>query len=271
METINCQTKISALIKANPLVIDELASLNPHFKKLKNVVLRNLLAPRVNIAEACSIAGCSTADFFRRMEEIGFKIADESYIAEEKADTETGGLPSNIEIVELDVRPALAEHQDPLKNILQAINKIKPEQALKIINTFEPVPLINLLSKKGYGFNVQRISAEEVHTYFYRTENQSAQDNKLIVPETNEDTDTFAQKLQEYEADKLYTIDVRGLPMPQPMLTILETLKKVGNNEALFVYHKKVPAFLLPELQERGFSYLFQHTDEGSVNMLIFK
>lgn len=64
--------------------------------------------------------------------------------------------------------------------------------------------------------------------------------------------------------------DVRAMPMPQPMLHILEQLETLPDNKALFVYHKKVPMFLLPELKERGYRYSIKE-DTGAILMLIYK
>ncbi len=41
---INSQTKISALIKDNPNTIEAIVSVNPYFSKLKNPLLRGILA-----------------------------------------------------------------------------------------------------------------------------------------------------------------------------------------------------------------------------------
>src|SRR5690606_8808339 len=73
---INEHTKISVLIKANSSTVDTLAVFNPNFKKLKNVILRKLLAPRVTIAEACTIGKCKVSDFMDQMKKIGFEVEE---------------------------------------------------------------------------------------------------------------------------------------------------------------------------------------------------
>jgi TusA-related sulfurtransferase len=64
---------------------------------------------------------------------------------------------------------------------------------------------------------------------------------------------------------------VRALEMPLPMITILNEIKKMEDNQALYVQHKKVPHFLLPELKDSGFSYLIKEDGEGDVKLLIYK
>jgi TusA-related sulfurtransferase len=77
--------------------------------------------------------------------------------------------------------------------------------------------------------------------------------------------------LKSFDPAGIRTIDVRELEMPLPMVNILEQLQSIAPGEALFVYHKKVPVFLLPELKERGFEFLIQDTADNKVNLLIFR
>jgi uncharacterized protein (DUF2249 family) len=51
----------------------------------------------------------------------------------------------------------------------------------------------------------------------------------------------------------------------------LEALDKLPPGEALFIHHKRIPVFLLPELAERKFEYRIKEIGEGNVQMLIYK
>ena len=55
------------------------------------------------------------------------------------------------------------------------------------------------------------------------------------------------------------------------MITILEALDLLTDGEALYVYHKRIPVFLLPELKERDFDYRIREISESEVHLLIFK
>jgi len=66
-------------------------------------------------------------------------------------------------------------------------------------------------------------------------------------------------------------VDVRQLEMPLPMHTILEALGTLPAEKALFVYHKRIPVFLLPELEERNLSYRIKEISETEVHLLIYK
>jgi hypothetical protein len=64
---------------------------------------------------------------------------------------------------------------------------------------------------------------------------------------------------------------VRKLEMPGPMMAILEAINTLAPEKALFVYHKRIPVFLLPELREKGFDYRVKEIATNEVHLLIFK
>ena len=119
---ISSKTKISALIKENPKAIDAIASINPHFEKLRNPILRKVLASRVTIADAARIGNANVADFFVKLQPLGFERENDS-VSEEK----TAAMPQPINketpadmpinFVELDVREDIETGNDPFNLI----------------------------------------------------------------------------------------------------------------------------------------------------------
>jgi hypothetical protein len=53
------------------------------------------------------------------------------------------------------------------------------------------------------------------------------------------------------ESDGVH-VDVRGLPPPQPMTTILSLVASIGDATAVVVHHDRDPLYLYPELAEMG-------------------
>lgn len=47
-------------------------------------------------------------------------------------------------------------------------------------------------------------------------------------------------------------VDVRGLPPPQPLLRILELVRRAGDDAVIVVHHERDPLWLYPELAELG-------------------
>ena len=177
-------------------------------------------------------------------------------------------LPDQALITELDVRPILAGGNDPLKQIMLKVNELQDGHWLKIINTFEPLPLINLMRSKGFSSNTDTVQSGLIHTYFFRTEGNTAQGTGK--QHTADAAANFNELLEKYKG-RMRTIDVREYEMPRPMITILDNLESLNAGEALFVHHKKVPVYLLPHLHDKRCSYLIQEEGENNISLLIYK
>ena len=52
--------------------------------------------------------------------------------------------------LEFDVRPLFASGRPPLAAILNAVNRLQPGQALRLIAPFQPLPLYELLAERGF-------------------------------------------------------------------------------------------------------------------------
>ena len=265
---INANTKIAAILKEHPDALEAIISISPKFEKLRNPLLRKLMTGRASISMASKISGCCINDFFTRLKPLGFEIDSATQpIKEEK-----NKLPDFItsikkdQVVDLDVRAVLASGTDPLNIILEKIKSIQAGQILKIINTFEPIPLIKMLEKKGFITYTDSVDANLVETYFYK-KSEAAPIKTTPATDATKGWDEILQRFK----DKTQTIDVRELEMPQPMLTILDALDNLPIENVLYVQHKRIPVFLLPELAERNFEYRIKEISENEVNLLIFK
>ncbi|HEX6848422.1 MAG TPA: DUF2249 domain-containing protein [Chitinophagaceae bacterium] len=268
MITINANTKIAAILKQDPAALEAIISISPKFNKLRNPFLRKLMASRTSIGMASRVGGCSVNDFFEKLKPLGF-VADKAVaIEKEDAPRATISFMSNSDrknIIELDVRPIIESGKDPFNIITGKIRQLKAGEVLKLVNSFEPVPLIQILSRQGFQYHVETIDDNLVNTYFHKTADAAAIDS--AVKKISGDWDEIAGK---YE-NRLEIVDVRQLEMPLPMMTILEALEKLPADHALFIYHKRIPTFLLPELADRKFDYRIKEISEGEVYLLIFK
>lgn len=170
------------------------------------------------------------------------------------------------QLVSFDVRPVLSGGTDPLQQIMAKINELQDGQVLQIINTFKPVPLISLLMKKGYSSYTEVINENLVNTFFYKEEGNNT-GGPFEADYKTGDWEIVKQRF----SGKTRIVDVRQLEMPGPMLSILSELESLPEGEALFVHHKKIPVYLLPELSERNFDYRIREIREGDVHLLIFR
>jgi len=263
---ITSKTKISKIITYDKQVIDVIASMNKHFKKLKNPILCKMLASRVSVADAAKIGGISTNEFLNILKNNGYDVELES---DNKNKIETKQQASTMKkdkLVTLDARPILAGGVDPFDEIMKTLKTMSDDQTLLIINTFEPLPLLNILKKRGYNFETQRPEAGIVHCYI-RKSDEAISDQ----PAPAEEKEQSFEDLEKQFAGKMKTVDVRQMEMPMPMVTILEELEKLSEGEALYVYHKRLPQYLLPELENRQFKLAEKKIDEDNLELIIYK
>lgn len=271
---VNAKTRIAAIIRENPEAVEVIARLAKPLEKLKNPLLRKLFASRVTVADAAAMGGCTIDAFRQALEKIGFQWAEQEIASAQQ----TSDLPSWLKemsedkVVILDVRPVLQEGKDPLQDILKAYAQLEPENLLCIVNSFEPLPLIQLLAKKGAESYTLEKASELYYTYF-RKPSADAQAEQLSADEAPAVIYCNAQKweelLQQYPEHRRKFLDVRALEMPQPMQTILATLPLLKAGEALLVQHKRVPVYLLEELHDAQYRTYIYKISETEVWLLI--
>ncbi|MBK6930722.1 MAG: DUF2249 domain-containing protein [Saprospirales bacterium] len=267
--TINANTKIAALLKQHPDALEAIVSISPKFAKLRNPILRKVIASRASIATAAQLGGCTVDDFFNKLQPLGFEI--DLIAATTEEDNEKRPVPEFLKnaeqynMVELDVRPVIESGKDPLNSILQKVKSMNTGDALKIINSFEPTPLMYLLGNQGFESYSEKIDAELVYTYFYKKIDSALE----FDAQRASGSDGWDEIMNRFK-NRLKSVDVRALEMPLPMRTILEALETLPADKALFVYHKRIPVFLLPELEERKFSYRIKEIGDSEVHLLIY-
>ena len=274
MKTITPSTRISELIKANDKSIAAISSLSKPLEKLKNPLLRKMLAGRVSIADAARMGGCTLLDFKKVLEPLGFTLSLEAtdplpLTNQADAPAEPAWLDRTNVYTTLDVRHTIASGHDPLKEINAYYRELPPGRTLCIVNSFIPHPLIHLLEKKGAKTFVEKLSSEEYHTYFLK-DTQSVDQ----VPETPIATlgiEEFDLVLNSFKESEIIELDVRDLPMPQPMEQILETLPELDNGKILYVRHRRVPLHLLEEMENYDFSVKICGVSENDVRLIIHR
>lgn len=266
---INAYTRLKVLLDADKGgVIESLIQLNSNFSKLRNPIMRNLLARRVTIADACKVGKCKVADFLRCMQQIGFVIDEGS---EEPLALKAACIDFSHEtkVHELDARSFLEQSLDPLKDILQITNLMEIGERLKVINSFEPLPLIYLLADKGYLHHTDVVDEQLVVTWFEKT---TAEKVAAEVPDEQADEqELFDRVFYQFPGNKIRYVDVRHLEMPQPMLQILDNVEHLNKDELLYVHHKKLPVYLLPELEKKGLLFVVNHKSATELDLLIYR
>ncbi len=265
---VNLKTKVSELIKHDRGVVDVIASINKHFRKLKNPILCKMLASRVTIKDAARIGKVDVNDFLKRLEDYGFEVEYPVGKTDDEIDNKKTLNMDKNNLVTLDARPILEGGVDPFEEIMKTLKGMDDNQTLLVINTFEPIPLLNLLKKKGYDYQVERPEPGVVYSYLRKSANPPKEEpGKEKTAGANADFDSVEKQF----AGKMREVDVHEMEMPMPMVTILEELENLKEGEALYVHHKQLPQYLLPELENRGFKHAERKVDDNNLKMIIYK
>ncbi len=264
---ISGNTKIASIVHANPLALEAIISISKSFEKLRNPYLYRLMAKRASILMASKIAGCSLIDFEEKLRPLGFELEIENSSTEVSPHIINKDFPNSpaLKIISLDVRPLLENGIDPLQEILAKINVLTNDQILELTNTFLPIPLISLLEKKGFVYQIVTQEENLVIVRFHRNNTNLS----IIQEQLDYDSGDWDEVYAAFE-NSFSNIDVRQMKMPQPMITILEALDFLNPGKALYVKHHKVPLFLLPELAERNIEYRIRRINDTEVHLILF-
>jgi uncharacterized protein (DUF2249 family) len=274
MIPISPQTKIATLIRQNKDAIEAIAALAKPLEKLKNPIMRKLMAGRVSIEEAAQMGGCSIADFARALHPLGFQMQDWQ---DEMNNSQTYPDPDWLinapaeSISHFDVRELLSSGNDPLRQIMQRYRELPLGNTMCIINSFVPVPLLKVLEGEGAKTHVKTINPQEYRSYFYK---HGEGKQKINTDELRsifmDEPEAFENICHRFPDEKLRKLDVTMLEMPMPMRKILETLPTLLPGEALYVYHKRIPVYLMEELSDKHYEIHITRLAEKDLRILIF-
>lgn len=147
------------------------------------------------------------------------------------------------QLVVLDVRDVLRRKEEPFPLIMQNVQALGEQDVLELHAMFDPAPLERVLGKQGFKNTVTSEADDHFIIQFYRDD----------------------------AAMPYWHIDNRGLEPPQPMVRALELLEAraefAQGTWGLEIWNERVPAVLLPELEDRG--YRFDIRDEGEETVVV--
>jgi hypothetical protein len=152
---INGNTKVSKVIKENKEAIEVIASLNSHFTKLRNPILRRLMVSRYTLEKLATEVQCETQFLLDELNKIGFEIEGKKEIYEDPKQLII--FNSRLEFIEdkmvkpLDLIPILAQSKESLFDVIEnALKNLRPNEVLEAQLDLNPVFLTKLFQKTGY-------------------------------------------------------------------------------------------------------------------------
>jgi uncharacterized protein (DUF2249 family) len=150
------------------------------------------------------------------------------------------------EIVTLDVRDDINRGQEPFSKIMTTVARLRPDEKLRLLAPFEPIPLFSVLAKKGYTHASKQLESGDWEVVFTSEDGQKAE-TKRDAPDVTGSGAGEAKPLSYIE------VDARGLEPPQPMVKILEALANLPAKTGIRAHTDRRPMHLYAHLEERGF------------------
>jgi len=145
--------RVSEVLEAYPHLLDVIADYNPHFEKLRNKMLRLIMAPRVRLEQAARIADVNLEDFLATLNRaIGEEPETVGPPSEGTAEAKEGIVSKKAEdqgeLVFLDVRGL--EPPEPMIKVMEALNMLRQGQTLIVQHHRRPMFLYPKLDERGY-------------------------------------------------------------------------------------------------------------------------
>ncbi|HSJ09897.1 MAG TPA: DUF2249 domain-containing protein [Longimicrobiales bacterium] len=168
-------------------------------------------------------------------------------------------------IVELDVRDELRAGREPFSLIMAARQSLAPGSVLCVRAIFEPVPLYAVMRRQGLAAWTEMHAPDDWTVWFY---DEAAAPTHAAPATGASAADVATDPAGDVDGD-VVVIDVRGLEPPEPMVRTLEALAQLAPGATLVQLNERVPQFLLPVLEERGFMYEVREQEEGVTRLFI--
>lgn len=182
-------------------------------------------------------------------------------------------------VVHLDVREDLRQGKEPFTRIMNALDAVPDGGVLTVRAIFEPEPLYRVMASKGLDHWTEQLGSEDWRVWFYPAGDEPYQDS-AAGPASPSFTKEDGSGGDEPDAQDdaaggdvpepgSIVLDVRGLEPPEPMVRTLAAIEELAPGETLVQVNVRVPRFLLPKLEERGFRYEILEESEERVRVAI--
>lgn len=271
---IRANDRVSQVLARDATLIDVFIGLSPAFERLRAPGVRKVMTRLVTVEQAARMGGVELELLLSRL---NAHLADAAQAQLPRIDQPTASsapepepplsnMPRALaaikdsDIVVVDVRDELRAGREPFSQIMGSL-RIRPEHgALCVRAIFEPVPLYAVMQRQHLAHWTERLADDDWKVWFY--------------PETAEQLEPAVQSaaaeesVSDLEANVI-VLDVRGLEPPVPMMRTLEALEQLPQGATLVQLNVRVPQFLLPLLEQRGFSYEIREQDEDLVRLFI--
>lgn len=159
-------------------------------------------------------------------------------------------------IVTLDVRPILARGDEPLPEIMAAIDRLSRGQSLRLIAPFRPVPLFQVLARRGYDHHETRLAGKDWQIDFAPAAHRLGQGSALDAFDWPPPT---------------VLMDLTANPTDDAARRLRAALARIPVGDVLFALLADEPGGLLAELAAQGYAWAGSRAADGSGFRLLLR
>jgi hypothetical protein len=167
LAAITPDSKLGELLERWPGLEDVLVRLSPHFRALRNPVLRRTVARVATLRQVSSVSGVALGTLIERLREgaglpPGAIPEEEAAAPRERPAWASDGAATQT----LDARASIEAGEHPLPRVMSELAALADGGVYQLLTPFVPAPLVDLARNKGFAAYSVKEGDALVRTFF---------------------------------------------------------------------------------------------------------
>ncbi len=160
---------VKNLLDAYPELEDELISMAPPFKKLRNPLLRKSVAKVATIRHIASVGGIPLDELVNQIRQaVGQAASSESYEDAAYFTDQPDWFSADKIVLSMDEDKLEDKDTMTLVAILKQAQTVEKGKIIELVTTFLPAPGIDKMKAKGYSVWTRQVQDDLIKTYFLK-------------------------------------------------------------------------------------------------------
>lgn len=167
--TITPDSKLGQILERWPHLEEMLVAMSPHFKALRNPVLRKTVAKVATLRQVSTVSGVPLGTLIERLRAgAGLAPAEVALGGEDVPAERPPWAMSSAAVRTHDARAAIEAGEHPMPQVMADLATLTEGQVYELVTPFVPAPLVDLARNKGFeSFSVAE-GEGTVRTFFRR-------------------------------------------------------------------------------------------------------
>jgi hypothetical protein len=166
---ITPSTKVNDLLNAYPEIEDDLISMAPPFKKLRNPFLRRTIGRVATLKQVSATGDIPLDDLINNLRKlVGQSEIKESYKDEDYFSDKPNWFSQDRISLSINEEEIENKNQMTLVTILLEAKNVKKGEIIELITSFLPAPGIDILKSKGYSVWTTKEENNIIKSYFLK-------------------------------------------------------------------------------------------------------